>query len=154
MCQSRKRPMRHGCKVGIFTDVPRRDSKRRLASKPEQSEPSEQPVMPWRIVSDLDTTTNQSTPTQHSLSDNSSLPRTVTSIDMEPLPLERQCANENDPLTKHDSELFEALFAQQPLEPHQESYEVVVFALRFNVGSSPNSASIAANAFLSSSICR
>jgi hypothetical protein len=149
--------------LGIFTAVPRRESKRRLASRdaassPRQSSSTSNYTMP-SVVSTLDMTKPSVTvklPLNHF-----SMPRAVTYTDFEPLPLRSQ----NNDITgiimqNEESELFAALFA--PPTPLQDkcmpdilgSFEVAAFALRFNVGSSRTSSSVAANALLSASIRR
>jgi hypothetical protein len=147
--------------VGIFTAVPRRESKRRLASRDAtfsslQSSSTSKNTVP-SIVSDLDMT-NPSATIQLSLN-HSSMPRAVTYTDFEPLPLKSQNNDIADILMQsEESELFMALFAHP--DPLQEaympeilgSYNVAAFALRFNVGSSRTSSSVAANALLSASI--
>jgi hypothetical protein len=136
--------------VGIFTAVPRRESKRRLASRdaassPLQSSNTSNNMMP-SIVSDLDMTRPSAT-IQLSLN-HSSMPRALTYTDFEPLRLESQNNDISDTLTQNeDSELFAVVELLR-------SYEVAAFALRFNVGSSRTSSSIAANALLSASIRR
>jgi hypothetical protein len=141
---------------GIFTAVPMRESKRRLAirdASQEQSTTASTQIIP-SVVSDEDMAL-------HSLllkaEKHIGLSRTVSEHKLSQCPdFDRYC------------DLFGASYSAQPVEPRQDPpahrlfafsdilkrHEVAAFALRFNVGSSFNSSSTAANALLSASRCQ